>query len=189
LILVSGGHHEQARGARYKYFTEWPETLRWRDEIVRTIGHRADIIPTGTLHDKVRYINERSPALAVEIHFNSAIARGKHVGQGCECLYKPDGHRSRHAAQQVQMYLAEIFPPSRGIKEGWYRMDFPGRVDYDGDVDGDEKLDYFLAATDCPAIIIEPEFIHNIDLIYRNMGVGCMTIANALVNVMADWDT
>ena len=40
------------------------------------------------------------------------------------------------------MALAEIFPPSRGIKEGWYRQDFPGRVDYDGDVEGDEKRNF-----------------------------------------------
>lgn len=188
MILVSAGHHNGAKGATYERYTEFDLALPWRNEIVNNLSYNGHIVPSGLLRDKVKYINERDPALAIEIHFNSAIARGKHVGRGCECLYKPEDHRSRHAAQQIQLDLAPYFQPDRGAKEGWYRMDFPGRVDYHGDVDGDEKVDYFLRATKCPAVIVEPEFIHNIDKIHQNMGLACLAISNALIRLMNDWD-
>ena len=48
---------------------------------------------------------------------------------------------------------------NRGAKDGWYRMDVPGQVDFPGDVDGDEHKDAFTAQTNCPAFIPEALFI------------------------------
>lgn len=186
MILISAGHHAGAQGAQAHGRSEWPEASRWQNDILHTLGHRAEAVPTGLLRDKVRYINNRDPALAVEIHFNSAKVNGKHVGEGSETLYTPGDHRSKRAAQLVQTHLAPIFPPDRGVKEGWHRQDYPGRVDYHGDVDGDEKLVWFLLGTLCPAIIIEAEFIHNYDRIDTGMGRGSLAISNALVEYM-EW--
>jgi len=189
MILVSAGHHALAKGATWQNWNEYDEAKTWRDDIVHTLEHHAAPVPSGLLRDKVKFINQVDPALAIEIHFNSAKnMRGHHVGSGCESLYKPEDHRSRHAAQQLQMAMAEVFQPSRGAKEGWYRMDFPGRVDYHGDVDGDEKIDYFLRATNCPAVILEPEFIHRMKIVHTGKGLCCLAICNALFHLMKDWD-
>jgi len=184
MILVSAGHHAMAQGATADGRTEWPEATRWQMNILQILAHRAGPVPTGLLRDKVAFINSVRPAIAVEIHFNSAIKDGVHVGRGCETLYTPGDHRSKEAAELVQAQLAPLFPPSRGTKEGWYRMDRPGIVDYHGDVDGDEHPDYFLDKTECPAIIIEPEFIHRWDAIYTGMGRGCLAISNALIKYL-----
>ena len=183
MILVSAGHHAAAQGAQFKGSTEWEEAVLWRDIIVQEIGeHRAHAIPSGTLPQKVQYINARSPWMAVEIHFNSAIdAEGKHVGEGFETLYYPGSVKGRIVAAEVQKHLSwALQTRNRGIKEGWYRMDAPGRVDYHGDVDGDETIDYFLRKTRCPAVILEPEFIHRQTFIKRMRGPACEAIADAL---------
>ena len=66
-------------------------------------------------------------------------------------------------------------------------MDYPGRVDYEGDVDGDEKMDYFLRKTHCPAVIIEPEFIHLWGNIQRNRAAACVGMATALNMLLDRW--
>jgi hypothetical protein len=41
--------------------------------------------------------------------------------------------------------------------------------------------DYFLAKTNCTALIIEPEFIDNIDILAENQDECCEAIASALI--------
>ena len=189
MILVAAGHHAGAKGATFNGISEYDYTPIWRDDLIQHLGHRASAVPSGLLRDKVDFINAAKPALVIEIHFNSAInMRGQHVGKGCETLYKPNDHRSRHAAMCLQDAMATVFQPSRGAFEGWLRRDYPGRVDYDGDVEGDEHLDYLLANANCPAVVIEPEFIHNWTIITKKQGLAILEISNALVGLMKDWD-
>lgn len=185
MIYVSAGHHERAQGATWNGHTEWQETMEWRDRIVKASGGMDMIaVPTGTLGQKVAFINAGQPDLAIEVHFNSAVVNGKHVGKGCETLYYPGSKKGKILAQNMQDTMLKFFEPDRGIKEGWYRMDRPGVVDYHGDVDGDETIDYFLRKTKCPAVIIEPEFVHNIDLIQYHRVAACTEIAKALLNTL-----
>lgn len=180
MILISAGHHPLARGACYDGFCEYDEALKWRDEIISILGDQAVAVPTGTLPQKVKWINALDANIAIEIHFNSAIINGTHVGRGCETLYYPGSKKGKDLARTIQHAIAPIHFPDRGIKEGWYRMDKPGIVDYDGDVEGDEKPDYFLRKTNCTAIIIEPEFIHyKIEIPHKRKGT-CESIAEAL---------
>ena len=114
------------------------------------------------LQDRVRDLNlehkYRSKIdLAVELHLNGYVSP---TVDGTECLYCPNDAISEEWAQRLQDALVdELGLRDRGIKEGWYRMDKPGHIDYPGDIDGDEKIDYFLRATDMPAVIVEPCFI------------------------------
>lgn len=189
MILVSAGHHYLAKGATFNNVSEFDITPIWRNDLVRSLGHVASVVPSGLLRDKVDFINRAEPALVIEIHFNSSInMRGQHVGKGCETMYKPNDHRSRHAAMCLQEAMATVFQPSRGSFEGWLRRDYPGRVDYQGDVEGDEHLDYLLANATCPAVIVEPEFIHNLERINRNQGLAILEMSNALTGLMKDWD-
>jgi len=188
MILISAGHHEAAQGAKWHGHTEWPEACIWRDMIIELIPDVAHPVPSNKLRDKVEFINYAEPAGAIEIHFNSAKVGGKHVGNGCETLIYPGSHRGMMLAEHVQAAMVNIFPPNRHIKEGWHRMDRPGVVDYQGDVDGDEKIDYFLRSTTCPAIIIEPEFIHHIQLIQEKRKAACAAIATAILNFLEDMD-
>ena len=185
MILVSAGHHAAAQGALFNGHTEWEEATLWRELIVQEIGqHRAHAVPSGTLRSKVSYINARNPWMAVEIHFNSAINdEGKHVGEGYETLFYPGSIKGKIIAEYVQRGLGwALHTKDRGVKEGWHRQDAPGRVDYHGDVDGDETILYFLNATRCPAIIVEPEFIHHQHSIKRMRGPACEAIADALLD-------
>lgn len=59
-------------------------------------------------------------------------------------------------------------------------MDQPDHIDYAGDVEGDEIVDYFLRATNCPAIIVEPYFLHEHPRIIANRDVVCMVIAETI---------
>ena len=188
MIAVCAGHHQDAQGATFEGHTEWPEAVLWRDRLVGVLGEGLALtVPSGLLRDKVEFINASQAVCAIEIHFNSAMMHGKPVGRGCETLQYPGSVRGGELAYCVHKVLARHFPPDRGVKEGWYRMDYPGRVDYDGDVEGDEKLDYFLVKTHCPAIIIEPEFIHLWADIERKRAVTCLGMATALTTLMDRW--
>lgn len=185
MIAISAGHWAQARGARNQSgFYEYPETMRWARTIFdiyrEEYGH-AVLVPAEDLASKVNFINTAVSLsriqLAVEIHFNSSPGG---QGRGSETLYYPGSVAGAKAAKIVQDKLALIMPPSRGIKEGWYKMDRPGIQDYPGDKDGDETPDYFLSATDCAAIVVEPEFIQNPAAIMGNRQICCEAIAAAM---------
>jgi len=197
IVLVSAGHHGRARGAVFEGFSEYPETSIWADALVTAINEMKETrhhplladypaamrIQSGLLRDKVVEVNEickASPVFcAIEIHFNSAAAANV---RGSETLYAPGSQRGRGIAQIVQRYLAKTFPPDRGIKEGWYRMDRPGIIDYQGDVDGDEKIDFWLRKTQCPALIVEPEFIQNNGLITGKREEGITQLAEGVLD-------
>jgi hypothetical protein len=117
-------------------------------------------------------------ALSAEIHFNSNEQRR---GSGCETLYYPGSKRGLAAATMIQNAMSVIYR-DRGVQEGWYRMDRPGRIDYAGDVPGDEVVDAFIASVPFPAVIIEPEFIFNRDVIETTRNDACALIADAIIN-------
>lgn len=170
MIFISAGHYPAAPGATFERFIEHDEAVLWADLMADQLGEAATLVPTGVLQTKVAFINSRllNGDVAIEIHFNSAIADGKHVGRGCETLYYPGSEPGEHIATLCQEALALVFPPSRGVKEGWYRMD-PTR-----------GPDFFLARTKCPAVILEPEFVHHADLIHDNRQMAVSLLIDAL---------
>lgn len=178
LILVSAGHHPGAPGAGFNGFYEHDEAARWANAVVRHLGpERALRVPNGYLRHKVEFVNSRRALAAVEIHFNSKVVIEddgtlRHVGDGCETLYYPGSRLGELLAETVQEQISQIFPPNRGIKEGWYRLD-PRR-----------GPDFFLARTKCPSIIVEPEFIHHVSAIKERAEAGQAAIANALMDFM-----
>ncbi|MCK7495195.1 MAG: hypothetical protein MZW92_31940 [Comamonadaceae bacterium] len=95
-------------------------------------------------------------------------------------LHYPGSTRGRAAAERIQKALATVYR-DRGVHEGWYRADRPGRIDYPGDVEGDEKLLAFVAGVPFPAVIIEPEFIFNRDVIEATRNDACTLIAQAII--------
>jgi N-acetylmuramoyl-L-alanine amidase len=169
-VFVSAGHHPVSQGADDGHgFAEHPEAVLWAELLAADLGERAVIVPTGKLRAKVEFINGLAQPgdCAVEIHFNSATdAAGAHVGAGSETLYCPGATAGHALAQRVQGELAGVFPPDRGAKPGWYRMD---------PVNGP---DFFLQATRCPAIIVEPEFIHHRAMIQGSREEGVRAIAH-----------
>ena len=102
--------------------------------------------------------------------FNAATdSRGTNVGRGSETLYYPGSDKGKALAEACQSALEELFPPNRGAKEGYYRMD-PAR-----------GPDFFLAKTKCPAVIVEPEFVHRFALITEKRVAAVDKLANALL--------
>lgn len=185
MIFISAGHHPERKGARFKNYCEHDEAKIWVSELIGLLGDRAKVVPTGLLKQKVEFINRNKAELAIEVHFNSykkwddrnkdgivdedeLIAQGK----GCETLYFPGSKLGKILADEVNAAMAQIFFPDRGVKEGWFRMK------------KDTVADYFLAKTNCPAIIIEPEFIHRIDIIQKNRTAACAGIASTLLDFM-----
>ena len=188
MIVLSAGHTPDSPGACSGSFCEHAEAVEWVNRIAYQLRHdlQVQIVASGPLSQKVREINEthqRLPVqLAVEIHFNSDP---QHAGHGSETLYCPGSAKGERAAQMVQRHLGSTMRPDRGVKEGWYRMDRPGHVDYPGDVEGDEKVDYFLRATKPVALIVEPEFIHNRRMILAYRDLACLEIAFGINRAVA----
>lgn len=180
MIAISAGHYPTAPGACWNGVCEHELAVLWANIIYDELKYRTPcvLVPTGKLPEKVAYINASEADLAVEIHFNSA---GGH-GSGAETLYCPGSAKGKIAADLVQHALVEAMrTKDRGVKEGWYRMDRPGIKDYPGDVDGDENPDYFLRETNCPAIIIEPEFIQNYYKYEDQVEYICEALAGQIV--------
>lgn len=190
MILISAGHNDQAKGAAFEGFSEYPETLDWAKAIVARLEifwkQPAILVPPDTLTNKVHFINQvhkqAKVAIALEVHFNSGPAGRV---RGSETLYCPGSKRGKQIAEAIQSSLAAFMPPNRGAKEGWYKMDRPGVKDFPTDVDGDETPDYFLRATQCPAVIVEPEFIQNSGTITANCDCCCEAIADTLIELIS----
>ncbi len=182
MILLSAGHYPGAPGACYEGFCEHEEASRWVSIAANLIRGRmrVETVPTGTLPQKVQFINSypQPVSLACEIHFNSDASKRQ---RGSETLYCPGSVKGAQAAAVVQRYMADVLQLDRGAKEGWYRMDRPGTLDYPGDTDGDEVPDYFLSKTNAVALIVEPEFIYNRQVIEDNRHAACAALADALV--------
>lgn len=196
IVMLSAGHYPQSPGACWPpegpdRFCEYPEAARWVGQIAVLVREQYPVVevPTGPLEQKVRWMNEykvpqdHKVVIAAEIHFNSNEQRR---GSGCEVLYYPGSVAGRRAAEAVQRKLVLLYR-DRGIKEGWYRQDAPGRVDYAGDVEGDERVLKFLTPPRFPSIIIEPEFIFNRDVIEHTRPEACRLIAEALIEVAQGW--
>ena len=187
-VAISAGHHPGAKGATYQGATEYDEAVKWQAQIVEMLTEktfdkylhmRPHAIETGTLPHKVAQINAiKYCDLALEIHFNGAADPNIN---GCETLYYPGSNDGFEYARVLQkkMHLA-MNNRGRGIKEGWYKMDRPDRVDFDGDVEGDEVIDYFLRKTKCVALILEPEFIGQIENIRARQAEGCAAIVASI---------
>jgi len=188
LILLSVGHHPQAKGASSGDFNEHDEAKIWVQRLHEILGEDISmIVPPMTLPYKVQFINSQPATIAIEIHFNSfkkwidldkdgvvdaneMIAMGK----GSETLYFPSSQRGKKHALIMQEALSAVFKPDRGVKEGWYQMN------------PKKGVDYFLNKTKCPALIIEPDFIHRKSVIIKNREDGCKAIANALRKIIKE---
>lgn len=171
MIFVSAGHYPSKPGAKWERFIEHDEAVIWADDLCDCLAS-ALRVPSGILRHKVDFINERvmNGDVAIEIHFNAARdADGKPVGRGCETLYYPGSVRGKELAETCQEAMSAVFEPDRGVKEGWYRMN------------PDNGPDFFLAKTKCPAVILEPEFVHRSELIIANRNEAIEKLANALV--------
>jgi len=193
MIILSAGHDPVAKGAEYNGFNEFDEATLWVETIRRLIAdsflYPCSVAPhsrsgntqsaNAVLIEKVKWMNQQADVkLIVEVHFNSDESKRQ---RGSETLYCPGSSKGKKAAELVQAELGGLFPPSRGAKEGWYRMDKPGHVDYPGDVDGDEKVDYLLRAVKPVALILEPEFIYNRETIESKRDAACAKLASACV--------
>ncbi len=189
-VAVSAGHNPEAQGAKWREATEFDFTIPWQEELIKqlneleTVEHlyvRTQFVETGGLRHKVEQIKKVNGDLAIEIHFNAGAKTN-----GCETLFAPDSKVGKAWAKMVHVHLVRAMGnKNRGVKEGWYKMDQPGVVDYAGDVDGDEKPDYFLAKTRMPALILEPEFMFSIANAQEKMVEACAAIVVA-VNDMAE---
>lgn len=166
VVGLSYAHYPEAKGAQYKGFSEHPESIVWAMIIKHELekqGYTVVVAPVGRLPQKVAWLNKQNPEVSIEVHFNGS---SNAAVNGCETLFYPGSKKGRALAAVVHnRYSKKMGNNNRGVKEGWYRMDVPDQIDFDGDINGDERPDYFLERTNCPALIIEPEFIsriHNI---------------------------
>lgn len=166
MIFLSAGHSPSAPGAAWKGFQEHAEAALWVAELGNRLGTAAVAVPTGTLGQKVAWINARANKwdIALEVHFNAAANSS---AEGCETLYSPNSTRGKTIAQRLQNSMAEFFL-SRGIKPGWFQQDkSKGPL-------------AFLVQTRCAAVIIEPEFVYWASRIRERRSACCDSLAQAL---------
>lgn len=176
MIFISAGHYPSAPGAKWDRFIEHDEAVVWAARLDQLLD-TGMLVPTGVLREKVKFINERilNGDIAIEIHFNAARdSNNNPVGRGCETLYYPGSDRGKKLAEMCQEALEEFYPPNRGAKEGWYRMNKKNGPDF------------FLAKTKCPAVIIEPEFVHRAEIIHKHRDDAIKKLATLLRNFEND---
>lgn len=173
-ILVSIGHHADAQGAKHKQLTEYTEATAWASIVLCHLGDIGIAVPPGTLRQKVAFINEHriGASLAVELHFNAAVnSVGENVGDGCEALYYPGSELGKRYATHITEQLGEVLPPNRGAAVGWYRRN------------PDKGPNYFLSRTSMPAVIVEPEFVHNAGRIRKARCIAAVVLAECLIDI------
>lgn len=180
-IAVSAGHNPKAQGAEFQGVTEYVVTTKYMNSLAKYLGAAAVIIPTGPLTQKISAINKSGASIALEVHFNAGGTVGK--ATGTETLYCPGSKRGAALAEKVNNAIVSAVPgiKNRGIKEGWYRLDVPGKVDFKGDIEGDEKVDAFLGNTKPVSVIIEPFFIWELEAIEKYREAICKAIADVLL--------
>ena len=197
-IGMSIAHNTKSPGACHQGFCEHEESEIWTNLLIEELHSlKIETFLSSAAHlslkkagdpggSKVAELNKEHCNMVLEIHFN---AGGNLSTQGCEVLYYPGSMDGELIAVAVQDKLCMALGNNyRGAKEGWYQMDRPGIVDFYGDEDGDEKPDYFLKYTNCPAIIIEPEFIQQSSFIMDNRLNGVKSIAEAIQSLGIDYE-
>lgn len=167
MFLLSIGHNQEEKGATNKEHNEFDIASRWVKRIQDIIDIPIEIVPGGSLKEKVEFINNHEDVqFAAELHFNSNIEDAK----GSESLYYPGSKPGKRYAEMIQDEFEKrgVFQPNRGVKEGYYYKD------------GEKQnILYFLRATRVPSVIIEPEFISQPKRIEKHFFEGCDSIAQA----------
>lgn len=185
-VALSIAHYSARQGASHGGVTEFAESTVWTQLIQDALdmyGVSYYPVPPGKLPTKIKALNAADCDLAIETHFNSAVG-----AKGCETLYCPGSTKGKRAAELMQEVLVDTLGVrDRGAKEGWYKMDRPGVLDFYGDVDGDETPDYFLRATNCTALILEPEFIQNLEWIQSHRWQASEAIGLAIRNILREF--
>lgn len=173
-VAVSPGHNAGAVGACHEGFCEYPETVIWQGLLACALlakGIEVFKVDPDGLKEKVASINAMTCHMAIEIHFNACGGCG---ASGAETLYYPGSAKGKEAAQLVQARLcAAMGNKDRGVKEGYYQMN------------PDNKPDYFLRATNCTALIVEPEFVEHPDKIQAKRAQACEAMAEGIVDALA----
>ena len=169
MVLISAGHHPGAKGASYNGHNEHDEAVLWAEDVVALIRPSLPVaaVPTGHVSEKIKWINAQAKIhLICEIHFNSDVSKRQ---TGSETLYCPGSMIGRAVAVVVQAALGGVFPPSRGVKEGWYQGN------------KSKGILALLEKTVRPAIIVEPEFIYNWDVLQDRRKAACAELAKSLI--------
>jgi len=158
-IAICPGHYPDSPGAKSHWhfrgidyiMNEHTEALKVIEYLYYNLRDKSFMtveIFNGTLEKKVEGINKYHPHLALEVHFNSHADSDAH---GCEVLHSGTA-KSIDIAERIQRRLVEILKrEDRGTKVGYY----------EGNTE--KGMLYYLKKTKCPAIIIEPLFLSNLN--------------------------
>lgn len=177
MIALSAGHYPNSPGVCYRSICEHGEASIWVSILTSVLRDISSIcvVPSVRLKDKISWINAHPEIkLVCEIHFNSDESK---KAAGSETLYAPNSVKGRECARLIQAEMAGIFLPNRGYKEGWYKMIRPPNPA--------AVPDALLAKTKPVAIIVEPEFIYNYQMIEDRRIAGCNSLAKGLLKSIA----
>ena len=170
-IVLSAGHYPARSGSmndngvsEYELTKEWVATVK---AAIHSIDPLFGVIvppPTG-LTEKVKFINDTTASLCCEIHFNSNNPKA----EGVETLYYPSTKSKELATVLHNRYAPNMHNTDRGIKIGYYQQN------------PHKGVNYFLAKTRMTSVMLEPEFISNLDNIYKCKDFACFSIAYGLL--------
>ncbi len=191
-IILSAGHNPKARGASAGNLTEHDVAMKLIPKVVKILkdtGLTVSFVPTGSLSAKIGNANIESianggNALAIELHFNGSSSPSAVGNETLCCPGSVKGKKAAEAFNTKFMELAgDLVKKNRGVKEGWYKMDKPGQVDYSGDVDGDENIDAWLKDTNCTALILEPCFMSQLqEILASHEADFCEAMAQGIIS-------
>ena len=166
-LAIQTGHTKGTGAVGYGNVPEYDFNAKVTSEMVRLapffdvdllVTHRDPELGYGAAVRKTAAaIKEFDADLCLELHFNSAGASA----QGCEILHycnSTNGERAAHCvADSLKPMLDDLSIPLRGdngVRSLWYhKVDEPKGYSNRGS--------YYVYATHCPALILEPYFGSN----------------------------
>ena len=145
-IAVSVGHNARRPGHKEHNVSEYSEMVVVAGLLVQGLqmqGHNAFLVGARPLDQKVSQVNNPRCDCAIELHLN------KGGGVGFETLYMNGSAKGKALACHVHKAVSPLLGRDRGVKVGWHHQD------------QSLGMNYFLKATNCPAIITELYFLDN----------------------------
>jgi len=181
-LVVCPGHYEDFKGVIKNGYNEYDVCNEIVMELVKLIDTtKYDFnVFRGSLIEKVEYINNINPDIALEIHLGNS---NNQKVSGSRTFFKLNDNDSKFLAQTIlKSCVTNLNTEDNGAWVGWYKKISPKLVSLNKAPEGwTAKLDLFLAKTNCVPVIVEPFFISSqIDCEEFLIGQKITSVANSI---------
>lgn len=176
-IALCPGHSENSPGIKKLGVVEYTECKLIVDTLAKLFKttHVEVEIVTGSLIEKVEYINNHKFDLAIEVHLEDH--EDKNI-RGSSSYYMMRDSNARCLAESLSSACALILKSiNNGPKVGWFNKISPTSA---ATAKTKPKIDLFLSKINCTSVIVCPFHISNVYEITKYRSLGVDVVAQAI---------